>query len=554
MSSPRPMDTGEAAAGGRPSADSRASVLATQRTALALRLLAVVLGGVALGLPYVHHGAFPLSWIAFVPLLWALERRGLLAAYLFGVVMGTAAWAVGTNWIAEFIGILKGYAVPWNWMSAAMVWLWAGQFHGLAALAYQWLRRHTGAPAVLLFPVLFVAAEAAYPQLFAVKVGESQAPFLVGIQGIDLVGILGLDFIICLTSAVIYMLLWGRISGRDGVAVGCALAVLAAWFAYGIVRLDTWDDRISTWTRTRTRSVGVVQPNDVPSVKIPPPPEGYSRRRPPEMDMTRALAAEGAELVVWPETRYKGYYASAQVRLAYSRQLREMGTALLFHDLERVRREVGFDDYNTAVVLSAEGETVGDYRKIKRVAFGEYVPVLSEVPFLRRWIEQYFGDFTREITPGDGHRTLRAAGMRLVPKICYEASFPAFVGEAIGRDAAGKVLVVMSNDGWFGRTNQPSAHLRVTALRAVENRVPMIHAINGGPSGAVLPNGRFVARSEAFTRGTLMVDMPYSASSGGSFHSRHPRVFNDFLYAAALGLLGWGWVSRRRSRRFAGAP
>lgn len=520
------------------------AVMASSRVSPALRPLAVVLGGAALGLPFVDHATYPLSWIAFVPLLWALEGRGLLASYLLGALMGTVAWAVGLNWVAEFVSILKGYEPPWNGIIAAAVWLWAGQFFGIAGLLYQWLRRQTGAPAVVLFPVLFVAVEAAYPLLFDVKMGELQAPFLIGIQGVDLVGVLGLDFMLCLSAAALYMLLRGQFRGRDGLALGCAAAVLAAWFGYGHVQLQHWDAEIAAWQETRR--VGVVQPNDTPTVKIPPPPKGYTRRHPPEMDMTRDLAVAGAQLVVWPETRFKGYYASAQVRLAFRRQLKGMGTALLFHDLEREHLEDGYRDYNTAMVINAAGEPVGDYRKMKRVAFGEYVPVVSEIPFVRHWVEGYFGDFTREITPGDGHATLTAAGMRLVPKICYEASFPAFVGDAVGTDAAGKVLVVMSNDGWFGRTNQPSAHLLVTVLRAVENRVPMIHAINGGPSGVALPNGRIVARSEAFSHGTLLADMPYSPASGGSYYSRHPRLFPYTVYAAAAGLLVLGWISRRR--------
>lgn len=542
MSSTRPLAADRSRAdGGRGLA-----AVSSTRSVLALRLLAVTLGGVALGLPFIYHDTYPLSWIAFLPLLWALERRGLPAAYLLGALMGTVAWAVGINWIAEFVSILKGYDPPWNWLTATAVWLWAGQFFGIAALAYQWLRRHTEVPTVVIFPVVFVAAEAAYPLLFDVKMGELQAPFLIGVQGVDLVGIFGLDFMLCLSGAALYMLLRGRFRGRDGLALGCAVAVLAAWFGYGYVQLQRWDASIAGWEETRR--IGVVQPNDTPTVKIPPPPAGYTRRHPAEMDMTRELAASGAQLVVWPETRFKGYYASAQVRLAYSRQVADMGTALLFHDLERVRRQDGYNDYNTAMVIDAAGDPVGDYRKMKRVAFGEYVPVLSEVPFVRRWVERYFGDFTREITPGDGHATLRGAGMRLVPKICYEASFPAFVAGAIGADAAGKVLVVMSNDGWFGRSNQPSAHLLVTVLRAVENRVPMIHAINGGPSGVALPSGRIIARSEAFSRGTLLADMPYSATSGGSFYARHPRLFPYSVYAAAAGLLLLGWFSRRRSR------
>lgn len=510
----------------------------------ARQTLLVAAGGACIGMPFVIPEAFVLAWVGFVPLLWAIEGRGLAQSYYFGAVTGVAAWAVGTYWVADFVDIFKGYPAPWNWAAAATIWLWAGQFHGLAALAYRWLQRHTALPAVVLFPPLFVAAESLYPLLFDVKIGEGQSAFLIALQGVDLVGVLGLDALICVAAAVAYMLLRRQWSGIHGAALVCAAIVLALWFGYGYQRLQAWDARIAGWADSR--QVGVVQPNDEPTIDIPPPPEGYTRRRPPEMEMSEGLAQRGAELVIWPETRYKGYFASAQVRLAYRRQVEAMGSALLFHDLERVHHENGYNDYNTAVVIGDDGERVGDYRKVKRVAFGEYVPVLSQVPVLRWLVERYFGGFLREITPGEGHATLPAAGMRLVPKICYESAFPAFIADAVGADAAGKVIVIMSNDGWFGRTSQPEGHLRASALRAVENRVPLIHAINNGPSGAVLPSGRILGRSRMFTRDTLLLALPYSPDSGGSFYNRHPRLFIHGVYGVVLALFLWAGFTRRR--------
>src|SRR5690606_41531313 len=58
-------------------------------------------------------------------------------------------------------------------------------------------------------------------------------------------------------------------------------------------------------------------------------------------------------------------------------------------------------------------------------------------------------------------------------KICYESAFPEFMAGAIGADAPGKVIVILSQDSWFGRSRQPYQHLWQSALRAVENRVPV---------------------------------------------------------------------------------
>ena len=123
--------------------------------------------------------------------------------------------------------------------------------------------------------------------------------------------------------------------------------------------------------------------------------------------------------------------------------------------------------------------------------------------------------------------------MCLIPAICYEALFPSFIAQSMPQNAAGAVLTVLSNDGWFGQSRQPFQHGAMASLRAVENRLPLVHVINNGPSMVVMPNGRVLAQSQPFVQSALLVDMPYSTTSGGSFFSRHPNVF---LYASYAGL------------------
>ena len=138
-------------------------------------------------------------------------------------------------------------------------------------------------------------------------------------------------------------------------------------------------------------------------------------------------------------------------------------------------------------------------------------------------------------------------GMRVVPKICYETAFPEFIAEAIGSDAGGKVLLFVSQDNWFGESSQPFQHRAMSIVRAVENRVPMLHLINNGPSVAALPSGRAIAGTPAFSRAEMLVDLPYSPTSGGSFFTRHAQHLNWFWYTALAVLLGCAlWPRRRR--------
>ncbi len=502
------------------------------------------LSGLLLYAPFVEPRLFITAWVALVPLLFALRGRTLWQAWLLGTLCGVTAWALVSAWMADFFTIFRGYQAPWNVLAAALYWLYAAQVFALMAVAFQWLRRHTPVSTVVLLPVVFVAVYSLFPLMFHARLAESQSAFLVAIQGVDLIGAHGMDFIIVLVNALLYRLLAGGLSMPERrYVMPAAGIVVGVWFTYGALAAAWWSDEIDDWP---TQRIGIVQPDDRATINIPPPPRGYSRTHPPEMEMSRALGRDGADLVVWPESRFKGYFRQSGVRSAYARQVAAMGVPLLFHDLERETSEGGDRDYNTAAVLDADGELAGVYRKIKRVAFGEYVPVLSQIGPVRRVVAHYFGDFLREITPGTELSSVAVGDMVLVPRICYESAFPVFIARGFGADGAGRILVFQSMNNWFGETRQPFIHMRQSLLRAVENRVPMVHAINNGPSVVARPDGRIVMRTEAFVRGTFSADMPYSTSVGGSFFSRYPWLALSMIYLAFVGLALDAWRRRRR--------
>jgi apolipoprotein N-acyltransferase len=150
-----------------------------------------------------------------------------------------------------------------------------------------------------------------------------------------------------------------------------------------------------------------------------------------------------------------------------------------------------------------------------------------------------------ELAKGDSHQVFLHNKVNIIPLICYETTFPAFVGQAVGEAAAkknpsvGNLLVGLSNDGWFGFTQQPYQHIMASALRAVENRLPLVHAANNGPSIVVTPSGRVIFTSDFQKKGGYLVDVPISNKASGSFYSRHPNLFTYALYVALALVVFW---------------
>jgi apolipoprotein N-acyltransferase len=90
--------------------------------------------------------------------------------------------------------------------------------------------------------------------------------------------------------------------------------------------------------------------------------------------------------------------------------------------------------------------------------------------------------------------------------ICFESAFP-HISRALRRKGAG-LLVVITNDAWFGKTAAAEQHLQIGRFRAIEEGASVVRAAASGISCAILPSGRVTRRAELGARQALVVDVP----------------------------------------------
>ena len=91
--------------------------------------------------------------------------------------------------------------------------------------------------------------------------------------------------------------------------------------------------------------------------------------------------------------------------------------------------------------------------------------------------------------------------------ICYESIFPDLTRRAVKRGA--DVLVNITNDAWYGKSSAPYQLLAMTAMRAVETKVPIVRAANTGISAVIEADGRITASTPLFKRGTEIEDVSW---------------------------------------------
>jgi len=495
--------------------------------------------GVMLFLAYPSFDFSSLAWIAFIPLLYAIEGCSAAQAYRLGTVTGLVAACGGFYWFADWAVTAMELTFPLNQLAMLGHSFYVAQLFGLTFLLLQWLRRKKAPGGLLLFPLIWVTVISLFPLVFRFTLGDGQTGCLAGIQAVELTGVYGLDFAVTLVNGLLYQALRAENLQRRLIWLGIVVLWAGGWWGYGLATLADWSKQIEGWPSKR---IGIVQPNRPVSLTRPKPEPGYSLLYPLDLAMTLQLASQKPDLVVWPEGHFYGTSFWPEVKASFSQHIRQLGIPLVLFDTTQQTVDDINHYFNSSLWIDKDGHFGDPYHKIKLVPFGEYFPLLDFVPFVRDWLE----GFLSELTPGKEHRVFAIAGMNIVPKICYEPLFPEYIAESLQGRAQGAVLLVQSQDGWYGRSSQPEQHLAVTVLRAVENRVPLIHVINNGPSAIILPTGRVIYRSEPFTRGAWVAEMPYHQNSGGGIYTRSPWLFINFVRLLLVLVLSLQILVRRK--------
>ena len=82
----------------------------------------------------------------------------------------------------------------------------------------------------------------------------------------------------------------------------------------------------------------------------------------------------------------------------------------------------------------------------------------------------------------------------IAPLICWESGFSDLAFAQIRRGA--QLLVISTDDAWFGTTSGPYMHAQIAQLRAIETGAYTVRAAATGISGIINPDGSWQARSK----------------------------------------------------------
>ena len=173
---------------------------------------------------------------------------------------------------------------------------------------------------------------------------------------------------------------------------------------------------------------------------------------------------------------------------------------------------------NSALWFEPNEPNAPIYSKRHLVPFSECVPFKDSWLGLHGLLRRFVPDVMEQLDPGPEITRFslrRPAGKwRVVSPICYEGTMSTPCRRMVYQDGRKEadIMANLSNDGWFvcswgdarRASTEQAQHLSHYCFRAVENRVPVVRAVNTGVSASIDSNGRIVAEVREDGRNTMI--------------------------------------------------
>jgi apolipoprotein N-acyltransferase len=508
--------------------------------------------GILLALAFPSYNIAGLAWIAPGLLLFAALGTTPGRAFRIGYIGGFAYYLCTLTWLLHipvvFLPILGWIALSAFLALYTALFVWIGwKLFGTVPLArVPWARellrgfmasgwRHRNIWAVKCAAV-WVALEMTISRFLSGfpwdLLGVSQYKLLPLIQIASFTGVYGVSFLIVwfsvallMTGVALYQTPMRRTAWLREIAVPLiAIAILIAW-GMRIIR--------TTPQPEHTTKMALIQPS-IPQTLIWDERENANRFR-QLLALSRQALTNQPDILVWPEAalpnmlRHDEDTANAVIELS-----REHKTwTILGSDDAELRPGGAFprdvDYFNSAFAVSPDGKLTAMYRKRRLVIFGEYVPFVKQLPFMKYLSPAGEAGFT----PGTKPIPFNLESLSVIASvlICFEDTFPHVVREYVEPNT--DILVNLTNNGWFGESAAQWQHAATAVFRAVENRIPLVRCANNGltcwvDSVGAMHEVYFSNSKDIYQAGFKIVNVPVLAAGQTralSFYTRHGDVF-----------------------------
>ncbi|MBK8257444.1 MAG: apolipoprotein N-acyltransferase [Polyangiaceae bacterium] len=458
---------------------------------MAFRLGLAALSGLLTYFAFPSVGAWPLAFVAWAPLLLALRGETPKRAAAIGLFAGLFATLPAFQFLYPVLRNESGLGAFW----VALIVLLVALYHALRGLfvgvSAQFLAKGTHVSTVG-FVAGLVASELLIPSLFPWYFANCVHSVPLFVQPAELVGPTGVSAILGLSSIALAETIAAWSEHRRArpwvMVVSLGVPICAAfWSSIRIPQID------ALAASSPSSKAAIVQPNLARGGEV----EILSVHR----EATEDLRTQGADFVVWAEGALPWVVPASLAEPTFE-MLRLPDVPLLTGAIVQndPQNEKRGRVANSALFFDQK-KLVGRYDKHHLLPFSETLPFEKELPWLRT-LSPHSGDFE----PGVHVSPTHFRDHTVAVFICYEDLFPSHVRK-LNQNGDVDLLINLTNDSWFMGTFEPTVHLALAKMRAVEQRKYLVRATLTGQSAVIDPVGRVVGTIADNERGTLARDI-----------------------------------------------
>lgn len=495
--------------------------------------LITILIGASLTGAFAPFNIWPLAIICPALLLLLLQNTSAKKAFLTSALFGFGFFSTGVSWV--YVS-LHDYGQANAALALLLTFLMILVLLSYTALAGYLLNRyfpHQNLTRYLLaFPSLWVLSEWCRELVFTgfpwLLLGYSQLNTpLSGLA--PLASVFGVSWAVAATAGGL-VFCCSRIAIKSGglrlkstfnpCDIFYALIFITfLWSASFVLKKITW-----TQPDGAPLSVTLVQGNIAQTLKWTPD----------QIEKTLAIYEQLTQphwknqLIIWPEAAITVLQAQAKDYLQRINHIAVTHHSTLITGIPITENN---QTYNGMIAL---GNGTGAYKKRHLVPFGEFIPLRFLLDWLDNYVQIPMSDFSR----GERYQPLiQANHIPIAAFICYEIAYPDEVLDALPE---GKLLIVISDDSWFGKSIAATQHLQIAQMRALEMGRYLLAGTNDGITAIINPQGKISAIAPSSTATVLSGNIqPMSGSTPLIRIGIYPVMGLMFL------LLGIAW--RRES-------
>lgn len=496
----------------------------------------------------------PLLFIAFIPLLFALEEimRGsyqkkgkkiFLTAGITCLFWNTAS----IYWVFNAVNEIMPTVI------AALISLipfgLGAMLMAIAFRLYYQLRKkysYTIAAAGLIsfwiaYELLHQTWDLSFPWM---NLGNGFAGFHQLVQWYEYTGVYGGTIWVWLSNLILFQILYTYWLNKRNKIAQKGIIMPLVWLAIIVIPCVLSISRYVGYEEpTNPAEIVVVQPNVDPYAK-------YTTMSIEEqvnnlIRLSDSIAQPNTEFFIWPETAISETTNEETIRTSRvfirlqdflnryknGNILSGIESYLIYDSAKTssarpLENGMYWDAFNAAVLLENTGK-VQFYHKSKLVPGVEKMPFRESLSFMTPLFSAFGGATGAYGSQEEPSVFYAQSGIGAAPVICYESIWGDYVGEYIQKGA--QFIAIVTNDGWWGNTSGKDQHVAYAKLRAIENRRWVARSANTGISAFINQRGDIVQHTNWWEPTALKQEINLNEEL--TFYTKH----GDYLAYIGIG-------------------